>query len=179
MSIKKLIIFASFTILLLGGYILIKPALPKSSMQFPTFAGGNQSIYSNRGIVDRIVQVDLDYKNSINGSQEITAEISLPFDFKGQLEIKWTLGENVVLVSGLLTDTIAELKAGATQKIKLQVSGFTKFENRHISFEIMGQKNGRVIYGESLLASQLENTFEHIVQNVERIKASRMEKPRE
>ncbi len=179
MSINKIIAFSCLCIALIGAYIFMQPSTNYSSKQVPAFAGVNQSIYSNRGVVDRIVQVELSYKNSTNGSQEVTAEISLPFDFNERLEFKWKLGENVILTGGSLTDTISELKAGAPKKVKLHVTGLTESQNRHIGFEIMGRKNGRAIYGESLLASQLENTFEHTVQNVERIKASRMEKPRE
>jgi hypothetical protein len=177
MSIIKYSILL-FALALISSLVYFRSEKP-TVKQFPTFAGINQSIYTNRGVVDRIIQVDLSFKNDSEENQNIVAEVTLPFDYRETLNYKWTLGENVKLTSGNLTGTISDFNGNSPKTITFSVSGFTKKENRHISFEIFGKKNGKVIYGESLLASQLENTFENTVQNVERIKASRLEKPRE
>ena len=62
------------------------------------------------------------------------------------------------------------LKNNLPVKITIEVFGFTQDENRHIGFEIGGQRKLRIVHGESLLASRVDKTFENIVQNVERIK---------
>ncbi|MBC7420886.1 MAG: hypothetical protein H7328_09170 [Bdellovibrio sp.] len=143
------------------------------------FANITQSIYSNRGIVDRIISIQLSSKNTDSETQEITAEISMPFDYAETLQYKWNLAENVVIAAGDLSGVVDNLKASSPTKIKILVKGFVNNESRFISFEAVGQTTSRRIYGESLLASQAEKSFENIVQNVERIKASRNGKSRE
>ena len=57
-----------------------------------------------------------------------------------------------------------------SKKISISVTGFSKENNHHIGFEIYGIKNGKNVYGDALIASDIENTFENVVQNVEKIK---------
>ncbi|MEK6628007.1 MAG: hypothetical protein AABY53_05230 [Bdellovibrionota bacterium] len=133
-----------------------------------------QSKFSSKGVANRIIQVRLnsDEKQSNTEKVEISAEVSTPFDFTDKLYFKWQLGQDVILVSGELAGEIHSLLKNEPKKIYLTVTGFSKENNHHVRFEISGTKNGKSIYGDALIASDLENTFENTVQNVEKIKAS-------
>lgn len=173
-SVKLFFIFLLVTSAGIVAYVQSKPTVTAS--RFANFAGAEQSIYTNRGVVERSIQIELSSENLPNGNQQITAEIKLAFDHSDALTFKWGLGENVKIVSGELEGKISNFESNRPKKIQLLVNGFTESENRHINFEVLGEKNNRRLYGDSLLASKPETTFENTVQNVERIKASRLEK---
>lgn len=85
------------------------------------------------------------------------------------LEYRWFLGENVVLVDGVLKGSVTAQDGKAT--LEILIRGFTNKENRHVSLHVTGLKDGQRIVTERLVASKPESTFEHIVKNVEKIKA--------
>ena len=161
-----------------GAAFYFKKASPVPREEISGFADVNQSIYTSRGVVDRIIQIEFSKKTS-DDSQEIFADVSMPFNYSGALRYTWSLGEGVSLKSGNLTGVISKLDAGSIEKLKISVSGFDQSKNHHIGLEVIGNHGSRRIYGDGLFASKPEETFEHIVQNVERIKASRAGKSRD
>ncbi len=171
MSVKK----GVFTVLLFSGVSLwvylyqSSPTKPKQTRK--SFL---QSEYTARGVIDRTIQLKINYqKAKINSERvEISAEISLPFDYSDKLNFKWKLGENVSLIEGEQTGAINGIRKDEKRKIKILVTGFSKENNHHIGFEVYGIRNGKTIFADSLIASDLENTFENTVQQVEKIKAS-------
>ncbi len=172
MSLKyTLLSFFALAVAVGGAYSKFRTT--ESKVGFPTFAGQTGSVYSNRGVVDRIIKIEMHYKQMNDDFQLLTAEITMPFDYNEALEYKWNLAENVTLADAALTGTTANLKANIPKKIQLRVRGLTKIENRFVGIEVSGQKNQRRIYGESLLSTQEHKSFEKIVQNVEKIKTSR------
>lgn len=133
-----------------------------------------RSVFSSKGVVNRIIQVKLVHDHVATDAEKTTvrAELTMPFDFNNRLNYRWKLGENVILHEGSLTGELNNLPKGTTDSIQITVSGFSKENNHHIAFEIFGHESRRTISGDSLIASDPESTFEDIVQNVERIKAS-------
>lgn len=133
-----------------------------------------QSKFTSKGVVNRIVQIELNFTEAAMNSEkaEISAEVRMPFDFNEKLYFKWHLGPDVILSAGELTGEIQGLLKGLPQKLHLTVTGFSKENNHHIRLEVRGTRNGKNIYGDALIASDLENTFENTVQNVEKIKSS-------
>lgn len=139
----------------------------------------NVSQYSSRGVVDRIIQLKFKTKKLSKTKSEIIAFVSLPFDFEGSLQYKWTLGQNLTLVEDSLTGfSDSKFQKDKTQKIKITVNGFDPSQLRHIGFEIWGDKNGRRLFADGLISSQQENSFEDVVQNVEKIKAKKLGIPK-
>lgn len=132
------------------------------------------SSFTTGGTAQKILNVELKYDEvqSNNDVAEIKAYVTLPFTYQHSLNYKWKLGEGVEIVDGLVAGQIPELFAQQSRLISIKVKGFSKQTNHHIGFEIFGQTQGRGIYGDALIASDLANTFENTVQNVERIKAS-------
>lgn len=133
-----------------------------------------QSEFTGKGVVDRTIQLKLNFdKKNLNSELvEISAEVRLPFDFNDKLFFRWKLGQDVFLIDGNLNGQVDGLLKNETKKVIITVTGFSKESNHHIGFEIYGIKNGKNIFADGLIASDLENTFENTVQNVEKIKAS-------
>jgi len=176
MSLKKpyllIFILAAFTFSI---YEFFRPH-PMAKKSFaPQF---NISQYSSHGVVDRIVDLKINTKviqKDGKNVTEVVAFVSLPFDFAGQLQYKWTLGQNITLVEGALTGSSQDqFQREVPQQIKITVSGFDPSQLRHIGFEILGDKNGRRIFADGLISSQKENSFEDVVQHVEKIKAEKL-----
>ena len=132
------------------------------------------SVFATKGLGDKVLQVKIRHDDVSTNSEEseIVAEVSMPFDFNSRLNYRWKIGEGVEILQGELSGFVDGLQAKDSKLVRLKVRGFSRQENHHIGFEIYGKSNGRAIYGDALSASDLENTFENTVQNVERIKAS-------
>lgn len=123
---------------------------------------------SNRIISIKLLAEPVQTDSEINN---LTAHISMPFEFIGDLHYKWSLGEGVTLQNGDLSGKFENLSKDEVKSINLSVRGFSKETNHHIKFEVYAVKNQKRIYGEALVASDRENTFENTVQNVEKIKS--------
>ncbi len=132
------------------------------------------SQFSSKGVGDRIIKLKLTADSAKLNSEtsSVQVDIEMPFDFSAPLFFKWKLGEGVTLLEGDLTGQINGLLKLTASRLRINVKGFSQEANNQIGFEIYGAKNGRKIYGDAILSSVPENTFEDIVQNVEKIKSS-------
>lgn len=171
MSIKKGI-FASIIFISASLAVYFYQQKNKAALYRPVFL---QSKFSSKGVADRIIQLNMNFEKAELNSEkiEISAEVQMPFDFNDKLYFRWKLGQDVILSEGELTGEINGLFKNEPKKLSIWVTGFSKENNHHVGFEVYGIKNGKNIYGDALIASDIENTFENIVQNVERIKASK------
>lgn len=135
-------------------------------------SGLTRSVFSSKGTSQRIIPVNLKFNKVSEDSQRVhvTATFSLPFDFDGKLYYSWELGEGVQIQSGLTSGELDSQYRNKTYEVSIEVTHFSTQRNRTIGFEIDAAKNGWRIYGDALAASNIESTFEHIVQNVERLK---------
>lgn len=135
-----------------------------------------QSEFSGYGVIDRVIQLKF-MEATASKTETIPATIkvavTLPFDFNQVLHFKWLLTENIKMLSGDVSGDISNFKAGVPREIEIQVTGFSRLENRQVAFQIAGFKEGRKMFADGIVASLKENTFENIVQNVEKIKTER------
>ena len=174
MSLTKIFILLSVSIAALVNY--------QNSMKIKNQTAIHpvpESEFSGHGVVDRVIQlkfIEASPAKTETASSTIKVAVTLPFDFDQALHFKWLLTENIKLVSGGFTGEATHFKAGIPQELEIQVTGFSQLENRQVAFQISGIKEGRKIFADGIVASQKENTFEHIVQNVEKIKAEQDEK---
>lgn len=147
---------------------------PKSSNLAVRNSQITQSGFTSKGVVNRTIEINLEFKSpeSEFAKTEIVANVSLPFTFDEKLYYRWYLSEGVILKEGQLVSEVTGLTQNAIKKISITVSGFSKEHSRQIKFEIYGFKNRQKIYGDAIISSNVESTFENTVQNVERIKAS-------
>lgn len=179
MSIKNNIFLVGVIILIsVFTFKVISNFSKKDQIGFQSHSGLStnflESKFTSRGVINRIIQLRLNFNSvKLNSEKtEIIANVNMPYDFKDKLYYKWKLSEGVVLSAGQqLEGELNGLLKNEHKNIKLEVTGFSQEINRQIRFEIFGLKNGQQIYADALVASNLENTFENIVQNVEKIKA--------
>lgn len=131
-----------------------------------------QSQFTSKGIINRTLQLQLKFKTVDLNSEptKIEAAVSLPFDFNEKLYFKWKLGEGVVALENKISGELNGILKNEIKNISLSVTGFGKETNHQIGFEIYGVKNGKKIYADAVVSSNIEQTFENIVQNVEKIK---------
>jgi hypothetical protein len=133
------------------------------------------SSFASGGSTRKLFHIQLDYlaaESDPNEIVEVTAKISVPFNYHFPVLYSWKLGPEVKLISGELSGNISEgISANQTVEVKIQVKGYTKTVNRHIWFEARSSTAGHALVSEMVGVSNMENTFENIVQNVERIKA--------
>lgn len=172
MSVNKKIFFIFIGLCAITVAVILK--IHTHSAYKPISANFPQSVFSSKGVVNRIISVHIKYDEVEKDSDRctLTAEVGIPFDFDGKLDYHWKLGPDVVLVEGSQDGNFQNLKKTDIKTFTITVSHFSKQANRTIGFEVYGVKNTRRIYGDALVASDMEDTFENIVQNVERIKAS-------
>ena len=172
MSIKKGFIIAA---VFLGSTVFTFLYFQNSSKSRLPRGQFLQSKFTGKGVVDRVIQLKLISEEAVANSEkvQISAEFMLPFDFDEQLHFRWKLGQDVILIDGALSGQVNGLTKNITKKLTLVVTGFSKETNHQVGFEISGIKNGKNIFADGLIASDLENTFENIVQNVEKIKAAK------
>ncbi len=139
-------------------------------------APASVSEFTGHGIIERSIKIKLteDRKSLLDQDPVyISVGIEVPFDFDGLLEYKWLLGENISLDTGALQGQVVNFKANQKKTLQIGVRGFSQLENRHVSFQIAGLKNGRKIFADGIIASRKDQTFEHVVQNVEKLRAER------
>ncbi len=171
MSIKKGIIGSVIVASAISTFFYFQ----NTSKSQPPRAQFLQSKFSAKGIVNRVLQLKLNADKASTNSEkvEISAEFTLPFDFGDQLHFRWKLGPDVMLIDGALSGQVNGLTGNESKKLTITVTGFSKENNHQVGFEISGIKNGKNIFADGLIASDFENTFENIVQNVEKIKADK------
>ncbi len=133
-----------------------------------------QSIFTSKGVTNRIIRIELKYDQvKTHGEEvEIKAYVTMPFSYSAILNYKWKLGEGVSIADGALTGQIGQLVKAEPQLITLRVKGFGQESNHQIGFEVIGERAEQTLYGDAMIASDLEDTFENTVQNVERLKAN-------
>ena len=166
LSVPILILSVTWT------YAFLKNTPPKRIYRAPV----SLSEFTGFGAIDRSIKIKLSEGQKTLLDQDlvhIQVSIELPFDHEGLLEYQWLLGENVVLDQGALKGQMKEFKAHQMQTLQIGVRGFSQKENRHVSFQIAGMKNGRKLFADGIVASKKEQTFENIVQNVEKLRAER------
>ena len=160
---------------MLLSFSLYKFTQPETMTRRSFAAQVNVSQFSSHGVVDRLIDLKIktgDLKSEhANESTNIVAHVSVPFDLNQPLHYKWTLGQSVTLTDGTLEGQMTSpLIKDQIEKIAIAVKGFSADQLRHLGFEIWGERNGRRIYADGLISSQKENSFEDIVQHVEKIK---------
>ncbi len=160
-------------ILLPLAVILIEP---QASAKKPAARPVNLSSFTAQGqlqVINLSLKADSIATNDTEPA-ELTASITMPFDFDDELEYKWILTENIQHVagalSGKLSGKIQKLEAQKQYPVTISVTGFSSVENRHVIFQVSGTKNGKRITSDAIIASKKEETFEDIVHNVEKLK---------
>jgi hypothetical protein len=146
----------------------------KKDMSVHGMTPSPKSQYSYMGPAERILKLNFDVsKSRFKKSAVIKAIVSLPFNYNHPLQYKWKLGENVILKSGDLTGSVALLTQNEPLVFTIEVDNFESSQNRFLRFEIVGTDPNKRIFTDGLVSSHQENSFESIVQEVEKINAKK------
>lgn len=137
--------------------------------------GPTTSQYSYMGPVERTIDLKLLLnKAKFDSSGTIRAVVSLPYDYNHPLQYKWKLGQNVKLQKGYdLTGTIPSIKKNTPVEITISVDQFQAEDTRFVRFEVFGTDPNKRIFSDGIVSSHQENSFESIVQEVEKIHAEK------
>lgn len=176
MSLKKLLLASTSVIIFSAccGFFFLSNAESNT----PTAIRVPTSDFSGYGPADRTFNIKIKDSGAAKNENEVVivkTDVSLPFDFDQAAEYTWILADGVHLTEGDLSGKLVDFKAQAKKAVQIAVTGFTEKENRQIVFRIFAEKNGRRIFADGIISSQKENTFEDIVQNVEKIKQQQKE----
>jgi len=128
----------------------------------------NHSQFTYRGLAERSIQ--LKFKVNKNQISTVTAVIETDYDYNYPVNIEWKLGQFIQLNEGQLKQTIPFLKKNQPVSFVLKIEGFNSSENKFIRFEALGTHPHRRIFTDGIVSSQIENSFEKIVQEVEAYK---------
>jgi hypothetical protein len=93
-------------------------------------------------------------------------------DFPAGLKYTWTLPETVSVVEGDITGDLLDFSAHQKKDFTLKVRGYSKEEKNYISFAINGNLNDKLIERDILVSSRPEDSFEYVVQEMEKSKAA-------
>lgn len=121
------------------------------------------------------VERNINLKLSLNKSSisKLTATVSVPYNYGSTLHYKWKLGPNVVLEQGTLVGTISSLQKNQAVTVAISVKNFNTDENRFVRFEVFGTDPQKRIFSDGIVSSNQPNSFENIVQEVEKINAEK------
>jgi len=131
----------------------------------------NRSQFSYKGLVDRSLK--LKFKIDKNDVSKITAIIETDYDYNFPVNYEWKLGQFVTATDPQqLKGQLLQLEKNNPVEIQLSVKGFNSPENRFIRFEALGVNPQNRIFSDGIISSQIEYSFEKIVQEVENYKKS-------
>ena len=84
-------------------------------------------------------------------------------DFPNEVSFQWNKHKNHT-INDEDVGVIPALKAGDVFKREIQVTGFYKSNQSHVSLTIKGHLGKSSVDRSAIVASQVDQTFEHIVQ---------------
>ena len=102
---------------------------------------------------------------SINPDEASTIEMKITAlkDFPNEISFQWNKHKNHTINDEYLGN-IPALRAGEIFKREIQVTGFHKAQQSHVSLTIKGAFGKSSVDRSAIVASQVDQTFEHIVQ---------------
>lgn len=95
-------------------------------------------------------------------SVELFAHVTLNQGPPEDLEIEWTVPEDVRVVSGDIRSQIPQAVPGHEYTLRLIVAGFNKTDQKIVSLSASTERNGISLGGSSLISSRPEDSMEYI-----------------
>ena len=131
----------------------------KSNLWTPTPLGKHLALF-------KVEIASVNIPDSGDSDVEIVGRILVNQDINGDLAYAWGLPEEVQVVEGSLSDTLANVQKGQIVEVKLIVSGFNKEKQRLISLQASGKKGAETLGTSAMLASRPEDTWEAVAPNM-------------
>lgn len=105
----------------------------------------------------------LEVSNDPNQASRVEMKITALKDFPNGISYEWNKHKNHT-INDESAGTISALKAGEVFTREIQITGFHKNEQSHVSLTIKGSFGKIHVDRSAILASQMDQTLEHIVQ---------------
>lgn len=103
-----------------------------------------------------------------NDDVELTGRVLVNQNLQGDLSYEWNLPEDVQIVEGQQSDTLAGVKMGQIVELKITVSGFNKEKQRLISLQASGSAGNQVLGNSAVVASRPEDTWEAVAPEMKK-----------
>ncbi len=98
----------------------------------------------------------------------LTGRILVNQEFSSDLAYAWDLPEEVQVIEGNVSDTLAGVQKGQIVELKLTVVGFSKEKQKLISLQASGKKGAETLGTSAMLASRPEDTWEAVAPNMKK-----------
>lgn len=106
---------------------------------------------------------NVELANNQNQASRVELKITALKDFPNEISYEWHKHKNHSL-NDEPVGTIPALKAGDVFSKEIQINGFHKNEQSHVSLTIKGSFGKTRVDRSAILASQMDQTLEHMVQ---------------
>lgn len=103
-----------------------------------------------------------------NDDVDLTGRIFINQSLQGDLAYEWNLPEDVQIIDGEKSDTLANVKLGQIVELKITVSGFNKEKQRLISLQASGAHGNQVLGNSAVIASRPEDTWEAVAPEMKK-----------
>lgn len=157
---------SSVKIILLLSAFIFTACTSEDKVILPTSDSVHHSGINYMGPVEKSINLKF-IKNE--KTQQITAEVSLPYALDSDLSYTWKLGSGVRLISGLAEGQVSYKKANTKIHINLTVDNFFTEPGRFVRFEIVGHNGRKAIFADGVVASEIEKSFEHVINEVNKL----------
>lgn len=97
-----------------------------------------------------------------NDEVQLVGRILTNQNIEGDLGYKWILPEDVEVLEGETSDTLAGVKMGQIVELKLTVTGFTREKQKSISLQAMVSQGSQVLGNSAVVVSRPEDTWEAV-----------------
>lgn len=172
--LKSVVVIAIGSIV---GYSSVKYFMPepknRSLASFPASKLGRE--HNAKFLFDARVNAD-DLAKTEDGISTIRIKIEAFKNLNSGLIYSWNLPSDVELVEGVLSDDLGALSQSQSKEISIKVRGFSKQFKKFLSFEVKGEFEQRPVNREILVSSRVEDSFEYVVQQNEKVRKSQAHK---
>ena len=118
--------------------------------------------FSSQNYFDLELNV-ISLSNDLNEASHVEMKITAKKDFPNEISFQWNKHTEHSL-NDEYTGVIPALKSGDIFRREIQVTGFYKAKQSHVSLTIKGAFDKSTVDRSAIVASQVDQTFEHIVQ---------------
>lgn len=88
------------------------------------------------------------------------------------LAFNWNFPDSMTVVEGDISGNLQDFSANQTKELILKIKGYSKEVQNYVSFTVKGTLNQKLIERDILISSRPEDSFEYVVQETEKAKAT-------
>lgn len=132
-----------------------EPASVKSKFWMPVPVGKHLALL-------KVEVAPTEIPDSGNSDVNLVGRILVNQEMTSDLSYVWAIPEDVQVVEGQLSDSLANVKMGQIVEVRLTVSGFDKEKQRMISLQASGSRGEEKMGSSAVVVSRPEDTWESV-----------------